>query len=119
MKYYLFQTLLVVPLTAALLVLASKMPLAIPYVGDVLMVLPSIICCALHLWVRKARIASWGSLYACILLPLLAATLYCIHAHSQAPGQSMIGMLYLITWLANFLAAALLLSLTAMARILH
>lgn len=117
MKYYLFQTLLVVPLTAALLVLVSKVPLTIPYVGDVLMVLPSIICCALHLWVRKARIVSWGSLYTCIFLPLLASTLYCIYAHSQAPGQSMIGMLYIVMWWLNFLTSGLILSFTAMVRI--
>ncbi len=116
MKYYLFQTLLVVPLAAALQILSGKIPLTIPYVGDVLMVLPSIMCCALHLWVRKARIVSWGSLYTCIFLPLLSATLYCIYAHGQSSGQSMIGMLYIVMWWLNFLTCGLILSLTAMVR---
>ncbi|MBQ9836256.1 MAG: hypothetical protein IJO34_08090 [Akkermansia sp.] len=116
MKYYAYQTLLVVPLAAALLVLGSKLPLTIPYVGDVLMVLPSIFCCAIHLWVQKARILSLGTLYTCIFLPLLSATLYCIYAHSQASGQSMIGMIYIVMWWLNFLTCALILSLTAMVR---
>lgn len=119
MKYYLCLTLLIAPLTTGLLALLQYLPWSLPCMGDALLALPSTTCCAIHLWVRKSRIWSLGTLYACILLPCLAATLYCIYAHSQAPGQSMIGMLYLITWLVNFLATALLLLLSAILRMLH
>lgn len=119
MKYYLFLTLLIAPLIVSLQVGLYYLPWSLPCVGDALLMLPSVTCCAIHLWVRKSRIWSLSTLYACIFLPMLAATLFCLYAHGQAPGQSMIGMLYLITWLANVLATALLLSLTAMVRIIH
>ena len=116
MKYYLTQTLIVTPLSTALLVLVQSLPWNLSYLGDALMLLPSIACCAIHLWVRQERILSLGSLYACIMLPLLGATLYCIYAQYQHPNESMIAILYLVMWLLNFLASACLLTLTALGR---
>ncbi|MBQ4613508.1 MAG: hypothetical protein IJB31_01090 [Akkermansia sp.] len=117
MRYYLLQTLLVAPLAVMLMMMEYCLHLSIPYVGDAALILPSILCCATHLWGRKARILSWGALYVCVFLPLLAATLYCMWAHGQAPAESMIGMLYIVAWWLNFLTCSLLLTLTAMSRV--
>ena len=116
--YYLWLSLLMVPIHALQwwlsgLLVPDEMPTELMMaVSLVIFGFPAIVCCVLHLWVRRAALLSWGSLWVCVLLPLVAGILTTFGAIKLGVTHSgsMAGIVVVLSAIANLIFSILLLS---------
>ena len=122
-QYYLLLSLLITPVhalqwgLAALLLPMEAIGYPLSLVIDIgVLGFPSIVCCLLHWGLKRAPLLSWGSLWVCGLLPLLAGGITAVGFIAWSTSESMAGIVVLLSLIANMLCSLLFVSLFAWGR---
>lgn len=125
-RYYLMLSLLIAPVYALLWWIAAGVSPAAPpeplatIISLLVLGIPAIVCCIVHLKIRHSALLSIGSLWVCLVLPFLAgilttfAYIKCGTAHSG----SMAGLIVVIAAIANLTFSITLITLCACKRAL-